>query len=494
MHRSAFLRLQVADPAPSFRWIRGNGPVESSGVQAGVKHLKQVWPYRAGGRMTTEIDTPVEERIAGVLRQLGIERAHFASRGLNDWQGMADRFPETVASLTLVCPLGFDSLVLTPLASRLLVFNGARGGATETIDRNMVSLSSALMFTLADCAYPDNYNDLAVQRGGDIGAAMLDFLARMDARNGPGRVSPSVEEGEVDDIYFKVQGSGPPLVLLPLGAAPSQWGPLIETLSEQYCVVSMTGPALGMVASLEGRGRTPGYLSAVRSLIAEAEVRPGEMVLEVGCGTGVLCRWLARDTALKNPVVGMDINAFFLREAAEIAKREGLDNVVSFREGSAEALPFDDNSLDVTFSSTVIQRVNADLMLPEMVRGTKPGGRVAVLGHAHDMNRWVNLPLSPALKARIESPPWVEDRGNPLGCDDASLYQRFSRLGLTNTKMFPFISTFSHRLRLQFLQGDILPTLTAEEAAEWRAAVDQAEADGTFFISTPFHCAVGTKP
>ena len=95
--------------------------------------------------------------------------------------------------------------------------------------------------------------------------------------------------------------------------------------------------------------------------------------MEVGCGTGVLCRWLARLMQFKNPVVGMDVNAFFLREAEEIARREGLENVVSFREGSAESLPFEDNSMDVAFSSTVIQRVNADLMLPEMVRVAKPG-------------------------------------------------------------------------------------------------------------------------
>ena len=444
--------------------------------------------------MTTETETPVEERIFAVLKLLGIERAHFASRGLNDWHGMAIRFPEMVASLTLVCPLGFDSLALSPLKARLLVINADSGVASETIARNVASLPSASMITLTDCAYPDNYNDLAVIRGSDIAGPLLEFLAHIGAREGPAIVSPAQEQGELDGVHFKVSGSGPPLVLLPLGAAPSQWDPLLESLSERYCVVSLTGPALGMVASLEGRGRTPGYLSAVGRLIAEAEVRPGESVLEVGCGTGVLCRWLARETGRQNPIAGMDVNAFFLREAAEIALREDLGTVVSFREGSAESMPFNDNSFDVVFSSTVVQRVNADLMLPEMVRVAKSGGRVAVLGHAHDMNRWVNMPLSPTLKARIESPPWVEDRGHPMGCDDASLYQRFSRLGLTNTKMFPFISTFSDSMRLQFLQGGILPTLTDEEAREWRAAVETAEADGTFFISTPFHCAVGTKP
>ena len=444
--------------------------------------------------MTTQTDSPVEEKIAAVLRQLGIERAHFASRGLNDWLGVAANYPEVVASLTLVCPLGFDSQALAPLADRLLVFNGDRGASTDTINRNMEGLPSASTVILNDCAYPDNYNDLAVLRGNDIAPAMLDFLAGVDIQGGPPHAAPPVEEGEADGVYFTVRGSGPPLVLLPLGAAPSQWGPLQETLSERYCVVSTTGPALGMVASLEGRGRTPGYLSAVGSLLDEAEIKTGESVLEVGCGTGVLCRWFARERASNNPVTGMDVNAFFLREAAEIARREGLEEIVSFREGSAESLPFDNDSFDVAFSSTVIQRVNADLMLPEMVRVTKPGGRVAVLGHAHDMNRWVNLPLRSELKNRIESPPWVEDRGHPMGCDDASLYQRFSGLGLRDLKMFPFISTFSDRMRLQFLQGGILPTLTPEEVEEWRGAVEQAETDGTFFISTPFHCAVGTKP
>ena len=44
--------------------------------------------------MTTEIDTPIEDKIVEVLRQLGIEQAHFASRGLNDWHGMAVSYPQ----------------------------------------------------------------------------------------------------------------------------------------------------------------------------------------------------------------------------------------------------------------------------------------------------------------------------------------------------------------------------------------------------------------
>ena len=441
--------------------------------------------------MTTGMNTSVEERIVGILRQLGIERAHFASRNLGDWRGLAVNHPEAIASLTLICPLGFDAMALAPLAERLLVFNGSRGGSTETIRRNVADLPAASMITLDDYVYANNYADLAVERGGQITEGMLDFLASRDSL--PAVSAPATDE-EADGIYFRVQGSGPPLVLLPLGAAPAQWDPVVEAFSQRHTVVTMSGPALGMVASLEGRGRTPGYLSAVGSIIDAAGIQPGERVLEVGCGTGVLCRWVARKMERQNPVAGVDVNRYFLREAAEIARREGMGDLVEFHEGSAEELPFDDNSMDVVFSSTVIQRVNADRMLPELVRVAKPGGRIAVLGHAHDMNRWVNLPLDAALKTRIESPPWVDDPGHPQGCDDSTLYRRFARLGLTNTRMYPFISTFTEPVRLQFMQGGILPTLNAEESAQWRAAVAQAESDGTFFMSTPFHCAVGTKP
>ena len=40
----------------------------------------------------------------------------------------------------------------------------------------------------------------------------------------------------------------------------------------------------------------------------------------------------------------------------------------------------------------------------------------------------------------------------------------------------------------------MLANLTATEKAEWQQAVAAAKADGTFFIASPFHCAVGTKP
>ena len=122
-------------------------------------------------------------------------------------------------------------------------------------------------------------------------------------------------------------------MLLPLGVAPSQWEPLVPRLSERYCTITLGGASLGMVGSLEARGRTAGYLGVVRHLLEEARLQPGETVLEVGCGTGVLDRWLARHTGGANRVVGLDISRYMLREARALAGRRGWRASLSFGKG-----------------------------------------------------------------------------------------------------------------------------------------------------------------
>ena len=442
----------------------------------------------------TEVEQPVEERLVQLLQHLGITRAHVAARGGGDWGGLAARHPDCIASLTLICPRGMDPSTLATLAPRLLVLAGDQGRPDALVRQAVANLQAATLITLRDYVSPTIYADVVADRSADIGVAMTDFLARMDQVHGARTVALPRGEGEVAGISYRIEGSGPPLVLLPLGMAASQWEPLVPRLSERWCTITLGGAYLGMIGSLEARGRTAGYLGVVRRLIEEAELRPGETVLEVGCGTGVLDRWLARHTGRANHIVGIDISRYVLREAAALARQAGLEGVVEFREGSAEALPFPENNFDVVMSSTVIQRVNADQMLREMVRVTKPGGRVAVVGHAHDMPRWVNLALPDELKARVEAPGWAVDRGHELGCDDASLYQRFHQAGLIQIKKFPQFAAFDEQSRVQTLQGEILPTLPPDAAQEWRAAVTQAAAAGTFFIATPFHCAVGTKP
>jgi ubiquinone/menaquinone biosynthesis C-methylase UbiE len=269
----------------------------------------------------------------------------------------------------------------------------------------------------------------------------------------------------------------------------------VPRLSQHYCTITLGGVELGAVAILESRGRAVGYVQMVRTLIDETQLHPGETVLEVGCGTGVLDRWLAQHTGGKHRIIGVDINRHLLQEAMALTRKEGLEGVIEFREGNAEALPFPDQSFDVTMSVTVIEEVNANQMLAEIVRVTKPGGRVVVVARAMDMPFPMNLQLRAALKAKVEA-PGVIGQVTAQGCADASLYQRFHLAGLTHVKMLPQLTAFDSADPnvLQFMQDNLLPKLSQEEVREWRTARAQAEAEGTFFMAWPHHCAVGTKP
>ena len=441
--------------------------------------------------MAPQASRPVEERIVQLLRHLGIAQAHFAACMPRDWGALITTHPDIVSSLTLVCPMGMNLNALRANAPRLLVLTGDQGRPAEDAKRAVASVPGATLITLGDYFSPP-WADMIADRTEEIGSAMMDFLARIDRERMGKTVTLAEGEGEVADISYSVRGSGPPLVLLPLALAPSQWQPLLPVLSARYCTITLGGPALGMVAHLEARAQS-GYLRVVQHLLDEARLQPGEALLEVGCGSGVLIRWLARQTGGANRIVAVDVNRYLLREAAALARKEGVEGAIEFREGNAEALPFMDSHFDVTMSCTVMEEGDADRMLAEFARVTKPGGRVAVMVRSIDMPRWVNLPLRAGLKTKVEDPNRLGGNVQEKGCADASLYRRLRQAGLAQVIMLPQLAIYAEGERLEYMKERIVSTLGPEEAKEWKEAIARADAEGSFLIAEPFHCAVGTK-
>jgi len=377
--------------------------------------------------MAAEATLSVEERLYRLLRHLGVDQAHFAGWLPQDWGGLVAEYPQVISSLTLVNR--FDRHLVGPVSTKLLVVTGDRGPAAETVRDAMRSVPGVQHVELSDYDM-FAWSDVAGERTREFADAMLGFLARLTASGAAKSVSLPAGEGEVAGISYRIRGIGPPLVLLPLFLTHSQWEPLIPALGERYCTITLGGAPLGAVGILEARGHAIGYLEMVRTLIEVAELRSGEAVLEVGCGSGVLARWLARRTAGRNQITGVDINPYLLREANALARQEDLEGAIEFRDGNAESLPFADNSFEVVMSVTVIEETDADRMLAEMVRVTKPGGRVAVISRALDLASPMNLPLSASLKAKVEAPGFFGEV-SPQGCADASLYRRVRQAGLT---------------------------------------------------------------
>jgi SAM-dependent methyltransferase len=127
----------------------------------------------------------------------------------------------------------------------------------------------------------------------------------------------------------------------------------------------------------------PAIFGAWAGPVAEAAgIRPGNKVLDVGCGTGVLAREALRRAGQRGRVVGLDLNEGMLAVAAR------AEPGIEWRQGDAASLPFEDRVFDVAVSQFALMyfpdRVGS---LRDMWRTLAPGGRLAVavgapIGHA----------------------------------------------------------------------------------------------------------------
>ena len=112
-------------------------------------------------------------------------------------------------------------------------------------------------------------------------------------------------------------------------------------------------------------------------LVAETALQPGERVLDVACGTGIVARLAAQHVGASGEVAGLDVNPEMLAVARATAAAEGA--AIRWYETGAESIPLPDNAFDAVLCQLSLQfMTDKAAALQEMRRVLAPGGRLLV--------------------------------------------------------------------------------------------------------------------
>ena len=142
----------------------------------------------------------------------------------------------------------------------------------------------------------------------------------------------------------------------------------------------LDGDTLGVLeARLEARGRHPKFLHMMGEYLEGMGIDGAGSVLDVGCGTGVVARTIARRAGFRGRITGIDLSPSLIATAQRLARSEASAERIDFRAGDSQSLELADASFDAVIAHTLISHVDHPQgVLEELTRVVKPGGTIGI--------------------------------------------------------------------------------------------------------------------
>jgi ubiquinone/menaquinone biosynthesis C-methylase UbiE len=254
--------------------------------------------------------------------------------------------------------------------------------------------------------------------------------------------------------------------------------------------------AIQMAAFLEERSRAPDMQEVNLATSRILGPRPGERILEAGCGSGVLCRLIAPHLLPGGQVVGLDISPQFLVEARKYALAEGIAPGIAFAGGAGEVLPFPSATFDAALAARLLLHAgDPDAVVREMARVVKPGGRVVTMDWDFD-SVLVDHPDRELTRRLLH---WRSDHHGGDNWSGRQLWRRMMHAGLVDLSVAPLVSVVHQeadgltqslwRAAQVAREGG---AISPEEEETWVGTLKGCIREGTFFASIVYLVVRGT--
>lgn len=130
------------------------------------------------------------------------------------------------------------------------------------------------------------------------------------------------------------------------------------------------------LAEKQSSGEKPPYLE---DFLREANISPGQKVLEIGINPGYLAVYLAEIVGSKGRVVLAELDGIIVDDARKNIEKLGVDSIVKVTEANIQKLPFNSDSFGVVLSDRTTSLLKQKLtLIKEMARVLKTGGRLVI--------------------------------------------------------------------------------------------------------------------
>ncbi len=112
-----------------------------------------------------------------------------------------------------------------------------------------------------------------------------------------------------------------------------------------------------IAARLEARGKHPFFTRVIDDYMDALALAGPEAVLDLGCGTGVAARGIARRPEVRGGITAIDISGHLVELGRRLAAEEGLGGRIAFRVGDAHGLGLPEGGFDVAVMHTLVSHV-----------------------------------------------------------------------------------------------------------------------------------------